>query len=99
MRDTVQLEIARSGRIAQWTLSQATLGVLEQWLDHSAKKANNFLFTGRIGGELGPISTRQYNRLVKAWINSIGLDDSTYGTESLRRTRAVSIPGKGVRNF
>lgn len=89
MRDTVQLEMARSGRIAQWTPSQATLRVLEQWIDHSAKKANNFLFTGRIGGELRPISTRQYNRLFKAWINSIGLDDSTYGTESLRRTRAV----------
>ena len=90
MRDTVQLEIARSGRIAQWTLSQATLRVLEQWIDHSAKKANNFLFTGRIGGELESISVRQYSRLVKAWINSIGLDDSAYGTESLRKTRVVS---------
>jgi hypothetical protein len=89
MRDTVQLEIARSGRIAQWTLSQATLRVLEQWIDHSAKKANAFLFTGRIRGELEPISARQYRRLVKAWVNSIGLNDSAYGTESLRRTRAV----------
>jgi len=89
MRDTVQLEIARSGRKTECTLSQATIGVLEQWIDHSAKKANDFLFTGRIGGELRPISTRQYIRLVKAWINSIGLDDSAYGTVSLRRTRTV----------
>ena len=89
MRDTGQKEIAGSGRIAQWTLSQATLGVLEQWIDHSAKKANYFLFTGRIGGELRPISARQYSRLVKDWVNSIGLDESAYGTESLRRSRAV----------
>jgi integrase len=89
MRDTVQLEIARSGKIVQWTPSQATLRVLEQWIDHSAKKANNFLFTGQIGGELKPISARQYSRLVKDWVNSIGLDVSTYGTVSLRRTRAV----------
>ncbi len=89
MRDTVQMEIARSGRIAQWTLSQTTLRVLEQWIDHSAKKANNFLFTGRIGGGLKPVSARQYKRLVKAWVNSIGLADSAYGTVSLRRTCAV----------
>jgi len=95
MRDTVQIEIARSGRItgsgriAQCALSQATLRVLEQWIDHSAKKANNFLFSGRIGRELRPISARQYSRLVKAWVNSIGLDDSAYGTVSLRRTRTV----------
>ncbi len=89
MRDTVQLEIARSGRITQCTLSQATQRVLEQWIDHSAKKANNFLFSGRVGGGLKPISARQYKRLVKAWVNSIGLDDSAYGTVSLRRSRAV----------
>ena len=89
MRDTVKLEIARSGRKAEWTLSQATLQVLEQWINHSAKKENYFLFTGQIGGELNPISARQYSRLVKAWANSIGLDDSEYGTESLRRTRVV----------
>ncbi len=89
MRDTVQLQIAHSGRTTQLPLSQATLRVLEQWIDHSAKKSNNFLFTGRIGGELNPISVRQYNRLVKAWVNSIGLADSAYGTVSLRRTRAV----------
>ena len=89
MRETVELEIARSGRIVQCTLSKATMRVLEQWIDHSAKKAGYFLSTGRMGGELKPISARQYSRLVKAWVNSIGLADSAYGTVSLRRTRAV----------
>jgi integrase len=89
MRDTVEVEISRTGEKARCTLSQTTMEVLEQWIDHSTKKANNFLFTGQIGGELEPISARQYSRLVKAWVNSIGLDDSTYGTVSLRRTRVV----------
>ena len=83
MRDTVEVEIGRC------TLSQTTMGVLEQWIDHSAKKANNFLFTGQIWGELEPLSARQYSRLVKVWVKSIGLDDSAYGTVSLRRTGAV----------
>ncbi len=89
MRDTVEVEIGGSGEIARCTLSQATMEVLEQWIDHSTKKANNFLFTGQIRKESKPISTRQYRRLVKDWIIGIGLDDSTYGTVSLRRTRAV----------
>ena len=89
MRDTVEVEIGRSGEIARCTLSQAAMEVLDQWIDHSAKKANNFLFTGRIGGESNPISARQYRRLVQDWVTSIGLDDSVYGTVSLRRSRAV----------
>jgi integrase len=89
MRDTVEVELGGSGEIARCTLSQATMEVLEQWIDHSTKKANNFLFTGQIWKELKPISTRQYSRLVKAWIINIGLDDNIYGTVSLRRTRAV----------
>ncbi len=89
IRDKVEVEIARTGEIVQCTLSEATIGVLEQWIEHSAKKANDFLFTGRIGGGLWPLSARQYNRLVKTWVTDIGLDDSVYGTMSLRRTRAV----------
>jgi integrase len=37
------------------------------------------------------LSTRQYARLVSAWVASIGLDASLYGTHSLRRTKATLI--------
>jgi integrase len=37
------------------------------------------------------LSTRQYARLVSAWVESIGLDASLYGTHSLRRTKATLI--------
>lgn len=37
------------------------------------------------------ISTRQYARVVKSWINEIGLDPKKYGTHSLRRTKATLI--------
>ena len=39
----------------------------------------------------GHISTRQYARLVESWVVEIGLDPSTYGTHSLRRTKASLI--------
>ena len=37
------------------------------------------------------ISTRQYGRLVRCWVVSIGLEPSGYGTHSMRRTKAAEI--------
>jgi integrase len=36
-------------------------------------------------------STRQYARIVRGWVRSAGLDDSAYGTHSMRRTKAALI--------
>ena len=40
------------------------------------------------------ISTRQYARLFKRWISAIGLEPSTYGTHSMRRTKVAQIDRK-----
>jgi site-specific recombinase XerD len=37
------------------------------------------------------MSTRQYARLVQSWVKSIGLESGSYGTHSLRRTKAAQI--------
>jgi integrase len=37
------------------------------------------------------LSTRQYAKLLKDWVAEIGLDPATYGTHSLRRTKATLI--------
>jgi site-specific recombinase XerD len=37
------------------------------------------------------LSTRQYARIVQNWVRSIGLNLATYGTHSLRRTKAALI--------
>ncbi|MGA7816238.1 MAG: hypothetical protein WCA53_25630, partial [Caballeronia sp.] len=45
---------------------------------------SDFLFPSRIHGS-PHLSTRQYARLVHRWIASIGLDDTAYGTHTMRR--------------
>lgn len=47
------------------------------------------------------MSTRQYARLVRDWVSSIGLDPRGYGTHSLRRTKAALIYRKtgNLRNL
>lgn len=37
------------------------------------------------------LSTRQYSRLVKSWVNAIGLDPKIYGTHTMRRIKATLI--------
>ena len=41
--------------------------------------------------ERARISTRQYGRLVRDWVSSVGLEPSGFGTHSLRRTKAAEI--------
>jgi site-specific recombinase XerD len=38
-----------------------------------------------------PLNTRRYSRIVKKWIASIDLDITSYGTHSMRRTKAPII--------
>jgi len=37
------------------------------------------------------VSTRQYARIVHAWVERAGLDSSAYGTHLMRRTKAAQI--------
>jgi len=59
-------------------------------LNAGIEKANlrydDFLFQSRFKN-LPHISTRQYARILKDWVKSIGLDPDTYGTHSMRRTK------------
>ncbi len=88
MRGTLDLPTAKHGQGVRCELSKITMRVLENWINQSAKKPNDYLFTGRLGGGLTPLSARQFVRLVKTWTESVGLDASAFGTESLRRTRS-----------
>ncbi len=91
MRDTLHLTTAHGGRGIRCTLSEATMSVLEEWINRSGKKPGDYLFTGRTGGGSKAITARQFNRLVTAWAEDIGLDASRYGLGSLRRTRPSAL--------
>ena len=44
------------------------------------------------------LSTRQYARIVNAWVEEIGLDSANYGTHTMRRTK-VSLIYKRTKNL
>jgi site-specific recombinase XerD len=63
------------------------------------KKLQNtdFLFESRVKKN-SPLTTRQYTRIVKNWINSINLDPTAYSTHTMRKTK-VSLIYKLTKNF
>ena len=75
---------------ARFELTELTRQAIDGYISASGMKTGQFLFPGR-RGTARSISTRQYARLVSAWIAGIGLDPHLFGTHSLRRTKASLI--------
>jgi integrase len=63
---------------------------IEAWLPMLRANGSRFLFPSRLHAS-PHISTRQYSRLVHHWVKSIGLEAASYGTHSMRRTKAAQI--------
>src|SRR5882724_6496289 len=64
---------------------------LGKWIRVSGKKRADYVFPGRRGRSSHPMTVRQMGRLLKLWVAEAGLDPNKYGTESLRRTKALHI--------
>ena len=60
------------------------------WIAHSRLKSEDFLFPSRIHAS-PHLSTRQYARIVDSWVQQLGLDTTSYDTQTLRRTKATLI--------
>ena len=81
---------SKTQKPVQFEITECTRKSLSAWLNHPAMIGCKYLWPGRLH-EPDHISTRQYARLVKDWVTSIGLEPSGYGTHSLRRTKAAQI--------
>jgi len=80
----------KTGKPVQFEITQQTRQALAEWIQQAELKGSDYLFPSRI--KTSPhLSTRQYTRIVEAWVESIGLDPTAYGTHSLRRTKAALI--------
>ena len=81
----------KTRRPVKFELAEQTRQAVEDYLRASGKKPGEFLFSGRQQGGDHCMTTRQYARLVQGWVKSVGLIPATYGTHSLRRTKAALI--------
>lgn len=78
----------KTGRPVQFELTELTRSALAEWSRQAQLRPASYLFFGQGDGHL---STRQYARIVASWVTAVGLDRHSYGTHSMRRTKASLI--------
>ena len=92
---TTRAPIRPSPAASDREISQATSAVLTACAgaecndDHHRRSVTEHSFRWR--GPAGHLMTRQYARLAREWVASIGLDPLAFGTHSMRRTKATLI--------
>ena len=79
----------KTQRPVQFEITEAARDAVSAWVSSADLKPANFLFPGR--QKERHLSTRQYSRIIKSWVRTIGLDPQRYGTHSMRRTKATLI--------
>jgi integrase len=80
----------KTGRPVRFEITGQTRDAIAAWIERAGLEDDQFLFPSRVR-QSPHLSTRQYARIVKSWVASIGLDPDAYGTHSLRRTNASLI--------
>ena len=80
----------KTGRPVQFEITEPTRTAVKALIARHGMLAKDFLFPSRLAHS-PHLSTRQYARIVQGWVGSIGLNPATYGTHSLRRTKAALI--------
>lgn len=80
----------KTGRPVQFEITEQTRSAVLKQMQRECLRAGDYLFPSRLA-KSPHLSTRQYARIVQGWVGSIGLNPATYGTHSLRRTKAALI--------
>jgi integrase len=90
IRDRATVVQKKTGRPVQFEIMEQTTASLEVWLPVIRTTGSRYLFPSRLHARLH-LSTRQYSRLAHRWVDSVGLESISYGTHSMRRTKATQI--------
>ncbi|MFG6604911.1 MULTISPECIES: tyrosine-type recombinase/integrase [unclassified Sulfitobacter] len=90
VRERVSVVQSKTRLPVQFELTENTRNSILDWVKAPGMIGRPYMFPSRFH-ERAHISTRQYGRLVRDWVSSIGLEPSGFGTHSLRRTKAAEI--------
>ena len=80
----------KTQRPVQFEITEQTREALLAWIRRAKRRSEDYLFPSRLQ-ESPHLSTRQYARIVRGWVQEIGLDVNAYGTHTMRRTKASLI--------
>ena len=81
---------SKTQQSVQFEITDQTGITIARLICNSTLRSHDYLFKTRFSSSKH-LSTRQYARIVKSWVSSIGLDPGMYGTHTMRRTKASLI--------
>ncbi|MCZ8336487.1 MAG: tyrosine-type recombinase/integrase [Rhodobacteraceae bacterium] len=84
---------SKTGKPVRFEITETTRLSFERWVSDAEMTGLEFLWPSRLHGS-SHLSTRQYARIVRGWVTSLGLEPSAYGTHSMRRTKVAQIHKK-----
>lgn len=90
VKEQTSIMQSKTRQPVRFEIREGTRRSLASWLDDPLMVESEHLWPGRFH-ERRHISTRQNARLVREWVTSIGLEPSSYGTHSMRRTKVAEI--------
>ena len=90
VRDRSTVIQKKTARPVQFEITEQTRSAIQDWLSQGDLRDRRYLFPSRFRAQ-PHLSSRQYARIVHAWVEAAGLDSSAYGTHSMRRTKAAQI--------
>lgn len=88
VRERVSVILSKTKKPVQFELTENTRDPVLLWVKSPEMFACQFMVPSRFH-DRQHIGARQYGRLVRDWVTSIGLEPSAYGTHLLRRTKAA----------
>jgi integrase len=80
----------KTGRPVQFEITEQSRSAICELIADQKLEPTHYLFGSRKNPAVH-LSTRQYAKLLKDWVADVGLDPKSYGTHSLRRTKAALI--------
>jgi site-specific recombinase XerC len=90
VKERASMVQSKTGKPVQFEITETTRQSLDRWIWDPEMLGLEFLWPSRIHGS-PHLSTRQYARIVRSWVTSLGLDPSAYATHSMRRTKVAQI--------
>lgn len=90
VKERASIVQSKTSQPVRFEICEGTRKSIARWMQEPLMVGSEFLWPGRFHERLH-ISTRQYARMVRDWVTSIGLEPSQYGTHSMRRTKVAQI--------
>ncbi len=87
-KERTSVNQGKTGKPVRSEIAETTRSSFEHWVADPKMIGQEYMWPSRLHASMH-LSTRQYARILRSWVRSIGLEPSAYGTHSMRRTKVA----------